>query len=382
MTSLRYEPFPLVEISGTPRMRGLAYGRQAKQRIFKSIAHYKAQAERLGLSQETLSAIIEKYIPIVSSAGTPAGIFAPYLEEIQGIAEGSGATFQVIFLLNARTEGMKLAVQPELRAQLLSNEATDGCTAVTVMPSATASGHLIHAQNWDWKEECAETGVVLRILCDDGPSILTFTEAGMLARSGFNSAGIAITGNNLESDRDYKRIGLPLPMIRRKALECEHLALAMHVVHATPKSGSNNMAISHTKGVAINFECAPDETFQISPENGLLIHANHWISTAAQVKLRDTGIAQSPCTLFRGTRVRDILSPFIGSITIEHVKNALLDDFDSPWSVCRPPRGDLGRNTRSATVSTVVMEPARGVMEVANMTALNPNFTSYSLASN
>ena len=80
--------------------------------------------------------------------------------------------------------------------------------------------------------------------------------------------------------------------------------------------------------------------------------------------------------------MRDILSPFIGSITIEHVKNALLDDFDSPWSVCRPPRGDLGRNTRSATVSTVVMEPARGVMEVANMTALNPNFTSYSLASN
>ena len=173
MTSLRYEPFPLVEISGTPRMRGLAYGRQAKQRIFKSIAHYKAQAERLGLSQETLSAIIEKYIPIVSSAGTPAGIFAPYLEEIQGIAEGSGATFQDIFLLNARTEVMKLAVKPELRAQLLSNEATDGCTAVTVMPSATASGHLIHAQNWDWKEECAETGVVLRILCDDGPSILT-----------------------------------------------------------------------------------------------------------------------------------------------------------------------------------------------------------------
>jgi len=35
------------------------------------------------------------------------------------------------------------------------------------------------------------------------------TEAGGLARSGFNSAGVAITANYLESDRDYRQLGVP-----------------------------------------------------------------------------------------------------------------------------------------------------------------------------
>ena len=107
-----------------------------------------------------------------------------------------------------------------------------------------------------------QTGVVLRILNENGPDILTYTEAGMMARSGFNSAGVAITGNNLESDCDYSQVGVPLPMIRRKALECPYVAPAMHAVYTTPKTASNNMAVSHCDGIAVNFECAPSETFQ------------------------------------------------------------------------------------------------------------------------
>ena len=76
--------------------------------------------------------------------------------------------------------------------------------------AATAAGRVIHAQNWDWKAECAETAVVLRVHRDDGPDLLTFTEAGGLARSGLNAAGIAITANYLESDRDYRQTGVPL----------------------------------------------------------------------------------------------------------------------------------------------------------------------------
>lgn len=374
MPSTKIDPFPLIEISGGPRERGLSLGRQAKNRIHKALSYYKGQTGKAKLDEAAIAAIVASYAPMVQR-------FEPsYIDEMQGIAEGAGVSFEDIFLLNARTEILRLAVKPELRKQLLSSEVPDGCTAVTVMPAATKSGHLIHAQNWDWRVECSETCVVVRILRDDGPDILTFTEPGMLARSGFNAAGIAITGNNLESDRDYARVGLPLPLIRRKALESAHLAFAMHAVYASPKTGSNNMAVSHRDGIAINFECAPDETFQVVPQDGLLVHANHWVSPIALAKLKDTGVAMSPCTLYRDTRVRELLAAEIGSITVDSVKKALLDDFQSPWSVCRPPRQDFGRDTRSATVSTIVMQPALGLMEVANMAALNPEFTTYSLA--
>jgi isopenicillin-N N-acyltransferase-like protein len=60
------------------------------------------------------------------------------------------------------------------------------------------------------------------------------------------------------------------------------------------------------------------------------------------------------------------------------VKAALLDDFASPWSVCRPPRPTVN-GTMTATVAMIVMEPALGVMEVARLPALDRRFTTYHL---
>jgi isopenicillin-N N-acyltransferase-like protein len=374
MPSFEAKPFPLYEIHGSPLERGRSYGSQAKDRVRRTLEHYKAQVSRHELDGATISEVIRAVTPAVRKFD------ANYLDEMRGIAEGAGVSFEDIFFINARTEILRLALRPELRARLLRKDAPDGCTAVTVMPSASKNGELIHAQNWDWKVECSQTGVVLRIRREDGPDILTYTEAGMMARSGLNAAGIAITGNNLESDCDYTQTGVPLPMIRRKALECTHVAVAMHTVYTTPKSASNNMAVSHCDGIAINFECAPSETFVLDPQNGLLVHSNHWLSPVALGKLKDTGIAMSPCSLYRHTRVRELLAPHVGSITVDLVKKALLDDLQTPWSVCRPPRLDPARNIQTATVSTVVMQPRAGVMEVANLAAVNPEFTTYHLA--
>jgi isopenicillin-N N-acyltransferase-like protein len=130
--------------------------------------------------------------------------------------------------------------------------------------------------------------------------------------------------------------------------------------------------------VAIDFECAPDETFQVHPDRGLLVHANHFVSPVALGKLKDTGIANTPDSLYRDLRVRGILEPQIGAITLDAVKDALFDDFATPWAVCRPPRLNLGNNL-SATVAMILMEPERGIMEVAPLPALNRQFTTYSL---
>jgi isopenicillin-N N-acyltransferase like protein len=364
------EPFPLIELSGPPLERGRQHGRQAAERIHKGTAHYGAQLARLSLDAAGVAALVRDYLPVIDR-------FDPaYIEEMRGIAEGAGVSFEDVALLNARTEILKLAERPDRR--LAEAEEPDGCTGVVALPEATGDGRLIHAQNWDWKHECAETAVVLRIRRDDGPDILTFTEAGALARSGFNAAGIAITANYLESDRDYTQVGVPLALIRRKVLESEHLALALRAVYVTPKSGSNNMMVSHRDGIAIDFECAPDETFQVLPDAGLLVHANHWVSPVALAKLKDTGIANTPDSLYRDLRVRQLLQPQIGTVTVDAVKQALFDDFASPWSVCRPPRRNLADNL-SASVAMIVMAPALGVMEVAPLPALNRRFTTYRL---
>ncbi|WP_455274975.1 C45 family autoproteolytic acyltransferase/hydolase [Rhizobium herbae] len=363
---------PLVEIQGSPRNRGRQYGEQAAQRIKLGIEHYSTQLDKNKVSWQDIRDITGKFEPTI------AAFDANYIEEMQGIAEGAGVEYAAVLLLNARTELLKLA-QRRQRGESMPDEDPDGCTGVVVMPKASASGRLIHAQNWDWKAECAETAVILKVRREDGPDIITFTEAGVLARFGFNSVGISITGNYLECERDYRQFGVPLALIRRKVLEQKLLAVAMKEVYATIKSASNNIIVAHANGVAIDFECAPDETFQVHPDNGLIVHANHFQSPVALTKLLDKGIANMPDSLYRDIRIRDLLEPHVGSITPNVVKEALFDDFETPFSVCRPPRPSLAGNNQSATVAMIIMEPELGTMDVAMLPALNKEFTRYTL---
>jgi isopenicillin-N N-acyltransferase-like protein len=366
------EPFPLIRVSGDPHTRGYQYGRQAADRIHKGIGHYSAQVERYALPTGGIGELVREYMPVIER-------FEPaYVEEMRGVAEGAGVGFEQIVLLNARTEILKLAEKPALRAAWQSQQTPDGCTGVVAMPEVTANGRLLHALNWDWKAECAETGVVLHVERTDGPDLLTFTEAGALGRAGFNTAGIAITGNYLESDRDYTQVGVPLALIRRKVLECDNLALAMRSVYSTEKSASSNMIVSHADGIAIDFECAPDETFLVHPEVGLLIHANHWVSQAALAKLQDRGAANMPSTLYRDIRARQLLQPKSGTMTIDDLRNALLDDFQTPYSLCQPERPNMA-GTITATVAMIIMEPESGFMEVTPLPARGTPAQTYHL---
>lgn len=361
-------PFPFVDIHGTPRERGRQYGTAATDRTRKSVEVYARQLRDLGHDWAQIRGFVADFVPKMEA-------FAPELiEEMRGIAEGADLDFEAVALINCRTEVMQLAH----RRKGVVEDDPDGCTGAVILAPASADGRVIHGQNWDWRAECVETAIVLRVRREDGPDVLTFTEAGGLARNGMNSVGTAITANGMDSDRDYARIGVPLPLIRRKALEAEHFALSMRTIAVTPKSGSNNMMISHAGGFAIDFECAPDETFPIYPDEGLIVHANHWTSPVALTKLRETGIPSSPESYYRDWRVEQHLRARHGKLTAEDMKAALFDDFGTPYAVCRPPRPSM-RGNLTATVAMVIMRPAEGIMEVAPLPATNRSFTSYSL---
>lgn len=362
-----YAPFPLIELTGSPRERGRTHGQVAADRLRRGIKMYSESLLKSGVDWRELERRAEAMVPAIEK-------FDPaYVEEMRGIAEGSGEPFAGVVLMNARTE-MVVAARKQQERQL-----PDGCTAALALPSASADGVLLHGQNWDWRAECAETGVVLCIRRDDGPDILTFTEAGGLARSGLNSAGIGLTANALECDRDYQRgPGVPLPFVRRKVLESARLAEAVHTIVATPKLGSNHMAVSHCDGEAFGFECAPDETFWLAPEDGLYVHANHWIAPSARARVKDTGLAETPCSIYRDRRVREQLGPKRGRLSLDDFRQAFFDDWGSPWSVCRPPRLNT-RGVAVATTAMILMRPGEGRLEACPMPALNRQFTTYSL---
>lgn len=366
------QPCPFVAVSGTPYERGRQHGAAVPGRVKRSIELYGGQLGDLGYGHEAKTALIGEFAREIGAFG------AHYIEEMRGIADGAGVPLEDIVMINARTEVIAKARLIKNKPVEATEELDDGCTGAIILPERSANGSLIHGQNWDWKAECAETAIVLRVRRDDGPDFLTFVEAGGLARCGMNAAGICITANYLESERDFTQTGVPLALIRRKVLEQEHFAFAIKAVATTPKACSNNMMLSTAKGFGIDFECAPDEAFPLYPSNGLIVHANHWVGQVALTKLRDTGIPRVPESFYRDWRVKKLLDEAGEKLTVDDLKAAFFDDFLTPHSVCRPPRPNDTGNL-SATVAMVIMQPAQGIMEVCPLPALNRSFTRYSL---
>ena len=361
--------FPEIELSGSPYERGHKHGLAVPERVERSLNLYRAQMQRRGVAQDEQFRRARAFIPVIE-AYEPS-----YLEEMHGIAKGANVAIEHIITINCRTEMM--FGYDKLTAE--SAEESDGCTGLVVLPEASANGHLLHAHNWDWREECVDTGVVLRIRAAHGPDILTFCEAGALGRHGFNSHGVAITGNFLICERDFRVAGeAPLGLIRRKLLECPSLASAMVQLWSKSRYCSNNLMLSQADGEAVNLECAPDEIFWSLPDHGILVHANHWICPTARAKVRDLGLRNTPDSLYRQRRTVAALQARAGDIDLELLKTILADQYGAPDSVLRTPK-PASFNSISSTVATTLMDPGDGVMWIARKPYAEHRFVEYRL---
>jgi len=361
--------FPCIEVRGTPRERGLAQGRAVPERVARSVALYRGELAKRNVDAATQDRLARRFVSVIAD-------FDPdYMEEMRGIAEGANVPLEAVVTVNCRTEmmfGFK-------EAAAIHEKMEDGCTGVVAMPSVTASGRLIHAHNWDWRQEAADSSIVLRVRSENGPDILTLVEAGGLARHGFNSAGVALTANFLACDRDFKAPGVPLAVLRRKILEQANLAHALRVPGTTPRSCSNNIMISQADGEAVDLECAPDECFWIQPEGGLLAHSNHFISPSARARLTDTYFGKNPDTLYRVTRVHDYLAARRGKIDYKDMVEALSDKYGFPDSVLRAPKPAVF-DAISATVCMTVIDARLGKMWIARKPYERIDFAEYAIA--
>ena len=330
-------PFPLVTIEGDARARGRQYGRQAAERIETSLAIYMAAwAAGDAAGREAVLERARRFTPVIGDR------FPALLEELRGIAEGCERPLEEIVALNARTE--------------LLYESDEGCTGAVILPDLT-DGRTIIGQNWDWRPACRDSAILLRVRPDRGPALLTFVEAGMLARSGMSSAGIGLCGNFLQSDLDHKQRGVPIPVLRRAILMAPTLPAAVGEVLRSPRAFSSNHLLAHRDGEAIDLESSPGEVFTLFADDGLLVHSNHF--KAAGGHLRDTGLARYPDSLFRDRRLRRHLAGAPRPLGAGDLKAGLRDHFGLPDAVCRhrAPRPD---GTEIETVASVVMDLGAG----------------------
>ncbi|MBS1884988.1 MAG: hypothetical protein JSS97_18730 [Actinobacteria bacterium] len=324
--------FPVLTLEGRAADRGVAYGRLAADRIRDGLDFYGAVFAAVGVSGA-------RFERLAAQLAEEIGEFDPdLLLELEGIARGADVSLAEVISLNARSELMRMSA--------------DGCTAIACLPQGS-TGHTILAQNWDWHPSRSATGVLLRILPDHGPAMLTFAEAGALARCGLNEAGLGVVGNSIECEGGTSAGGIPVALLRRRILQCETVAEAVRTLAESPRGTSANHLLADAAGDAVAVEATPEDLFEVEPTDGLLAHSNHFLSSRAQREVVDTGIAAHPDTLQRADRLAALVRERRPA-GVAAVQEALRDHQGHPDSICRHATTvDLGTWT---TVASVVMD--------------------------
>jgi isopenicillin-N N-acyltransferase-like protein len=353
--------FPRIRVEGGPAERGQQYGAQAASRIKRGIEIYQEIFEHYaGWDWAKVVKHAHSFEPVFESYRSH------FLTEMRGIAEGAGVSLGDILALNVRTEVMFAGV---------ARAAAKECTAFVALPEVTKDRHTLIGQNWDWKPATSETLVILEVEPEKGPRFVTVVEAGMLAKIGFNSAGIGLTTNALVSDHDKGLPAVPYHAVLRAVLESETPAAALLAITYHRRSSSANYLIGHRDGEAINVETAPGDYSRVYvqfPEGEVYGHANHFASPG--FGLKDVGMWEGPGSLFRAHRVKKLLERSAGEVTVEVSQKVLTDHFSNPSSICSHTDPKLSPVEQFATITSVIMDLDTREMWVTNG---NPCQTPY-----
>ena len=92
---------PEITLSGAPFDKGFAHGSLCRAQVLCSLDTYRAKFARKGVrpfSWDDARAAARSFAPALS------GEFAPYAEEMRGIAAGAGVSFEDVLALNLRSE--------------------------------------------------------------------------------------------------------------------------------------------------------------------------------------------------------------------------------------------------------------------------------------
>jgi isopenicillin-N N-acyltransferase-like protein len=276
-------PFYEIVLSGSPGADGQQYGKQLAGPIKHNIGFYLRWFERvISLPSKDALKIASMFEPVLKKQ-TPAA-----LEEMRGIAKGAGVTLAEIVAVNARTDllvmGRLAKTTGKKAARQLDSPlfAVPGCTALSLLGGSKKRPQLALGQNWDWRRELAGQCVVLRLRRKGAPSIVTFTEAGMVGKIGFNQHGLGVCLNFLSHRDDLSPhgFGVPVHVLLREVMQCKTLDQAVALVKKSPRCASANFLLAQQKkGNApqmVDLEITSKRVRELRPQNGYLTHTNHF----------------------------------------------------------------------------------------------------------
>lgn len=328
-----------------PFARGEAFGQTHAARIAGTLQGYRAMWDTLSPGHDPA--------PAGAAALAATEAFAPHLAlEMRGMAKGAGLPAAMIGALNARTE-----ILAQLNARLRGE-----CSAVLAVPDLNRPP--IALQTWDWFGRFRDNWLVWEIPLEDGTTTRTLTEYGIVGKAGVNTRGLGLLFTILHHAKDGARIGLPVHVAARAALDLgQSLHDAAHRLAQAKVSASSSLNLccwQHGQSQAMTVELHPGgPSFVLPDAEGLLTYTNHFLAPGPAAE--DSGPRDAPDTLLR----RDLLQRRLkgGVQGPDQVLAALNCHLGDDGALCAHPLpGDNA--DQYATLATVRLDLAAGQLHV------------------
>jgi isopenicillin-N N-acyltransferase like protein len=332
---------PVVHVEGEPYDQGRQHGVALRDQIGHNLDVYYDRFQReVQLTPEEARARAAVYTPLLDGG--------PYFDALRGMALGSGHSLLDLLVLNVRYELLYY------QYGVCGIGGPDGCTSFAVLPPASANGHLLLGQNWDWIPQVR--GAVVHTQEPDGLETLSFTEAGIVGgKIGLNSVGLGLTINGLLSTADdWSRLEMPFHVRCYEILHRRSLREAVGLVAAGKRSCSANFLLAQTPDRAVDVESAPDSVRELWPEVFTLVHTNHFLDPD-KLGVVEPVSERRPHTYWRQTRMQTLLDAR-APVAVGDLEMALRDHDNYPDGICRHENPADPPEEWCITVTSAIMD--------------------------
>jgi len=324
-------------LGGSPRQRGRIHGEELRTKISELIAIWKDELHQKYKADP--DEYITNFLANTRFEKAVAKWCPDLMEEVIGIAEGSGLDYKTIFGFQAGEEIWWYARQRESSSLSMGSRRCSGLGAYNQkgLPSLVA-------QNQDFTMKDGNEAILHIKHQNSSLESFVFTLAGLVGiNPGMNSHAVAMTSHSLPQLAN--RIdGLPVAFVLRSALARESFKDAMKFIHTIHHATAQNYILGGPKEVG-SFECSAHKVSRYIPYPGAnrTYHTNHplvnddWdeMFKKSAGKGQFAGLSKNTESRFAAFEKR--LKDPAKKITVDVAKEVLSsrDDPDNPVCVAR-----------------------------------------------
>ena len=345
----------LVRIKGSPRELGRQQGESARPQILTALERYRQIIPKAtNLSWEEARRESRKFLPYGEEA------FPQFIQEIHGIAEGSGVGFEELWILNCY-EGLA-----EVQQQVW------GCTSLAIRNDLTADGHVLLAHNEDWNSMDRDSVYLVHAEPDHGPAFIGLTYGPLLVNIGFNTEGIGVMIDSVYPTDG--RVGVPRILCSRAVLSTRTIGQAIRSCVPKLRAGGYNYLLADSHGELYSVETSATTHEILYGDDGWLAHTNHYLSPKMR-SLEEPGTYAG--SHVRLNRARRLLRAQLGRVTVEDLQSILRDHVNYPNSVCTHQDPDDMPYEQDMTIASLVMDLTEQVMWAAPGPPCENEYSAY-----